>query len=119
MLHGQRSVAQPACLRLQQRAPCPPLFVCAAAAEAAAEGTLEPLVELVLSDSDPRGGLSWPKDLPLLLSHVVGALGREVELDAPLRVSRGEGGAVVLTEIKLSAAGEVEAARNASPTAYH
>lgn len=87
-------------------------FVGAAAVEATAEGTLEPLVEVALSAPDMRGTLGWPADLPLLVGHIGGSLRREVELDAPLRVSHEAGGALVVTEIKLSAAGEGEMARS-------
>jgi hypothetical protein len=45
-------------------------------------------------------------DVPVLMSHVVGAPRRQVALDQRVRVTRGAGGDVLATEAKISAAGE-------------
>ena len=105
VMHVQRSVAQPACLRPHHSAPCT-LFACAAAAQAAVQGTTQPLVNEMQSKPAPKGGPSWPMDVPVLMSHVVGAPRRQVALDQRVRVTRGAGGDVLATEAKISAAGE-------------
>jgi hypothetical protein len=63
VMHVQRSVAQPACLRPHHSAPCT-LFACAAAAQAAVQGTTQPLVNEMQSNQPPRAAHPGPWTFP-------------------------------------------------------
>ena len=100
----QSAAAPPALRRPHSRGPGTPL-VCAAAAQAEAEGTPEPLLRMMLKGSESWGSLYWPPCTAFRLA-LFGKLGCTVYLDAAVRPSRGADGALVLQQARVTTEGE-------------